>query len=131
MLLGRELFDALDAAWHSPAGLRAQAGLLHTEELVGGDLEGLGDADDHLGGDADAVALVIGDEDVDGPDALGELLLGDAALLAQPGDRLPERLVFAEGDGRQVEAMRGANVNTASLCGTRELLTSERTRAKP
>jgi hypothetical protein len=114
-MLGQAL-DPLQSAEDAEAGLAAERLLRgpRLEQFIGGDFEGLGKADDHVGVEAELAALVIGEDGLDDGGAFGEFNLSPAALLAEPSEALPHRLrggalraaggVFARHSGVSVKA---------------------------
>lgn len=84
----------MHAAEHLEAGLaRTVAPGLGVEQLIHADIEGQREAHGHLGRQAQVVALVIRNRRLGNPELLGELDLGDAALLANAGEALAQGLV--------------------------------------
>jgi hypothetical protein len=78
--------SAMVARWSpraSSGGAEPSSGGVVDEQVVAGDVEDLGEADDGVGGRGDAPVLVAADLGGVGADALGQLALGPAVLFAQ------------------------------------------------
>ena len=91
-MLGQAL-DPLQTAEYAQARLAAEDSLcgLGLEQFIGGDVEGRGKPDDHVGVEAELAALVIGKNCLDNASAFGEFNLSPAALLAEAGEALSHR----------------------------------------
>lgn len=93
-----DLFEAAEdaAAWGGAAGEGSGA---RGEEALDGDVEGGGQAQGGFGGEAQAAAFVIGEQGLAEAGVGGEFDLGEAALLADGGEGVPEGKGGAAGHG--------------------------------
>lgn len=91
---GGQLFDALESSQEAGVtGAVLGAGGLEAEELVGGDVQGLGEAGDQGAVEACGAALVIGDQGLVDAELCGQLGLGQAAALADLAQALADGLL--------------------------------------
>lgn len=90
-----QLVDGLEAAGKAATGrLAVGSALLQSQELIGRDLEDVGQGDDGLAVKPQLVALPLGDKRLGDAETLGHLPLTQAPLPAQPRQALADGLLL-------------------------------------
>ena len=93
LLIERQCLNLFHTADELDAGLflRRPRALASPQQFIGGDFEDFGEAQDHIGVEAQLVRFVVGNQLLNEAGSLGNLLLRPSAFLAQASEALPLR----------------------------------------